>query len=113
MNNYYASTATSRAVLEQGPAATGKPSKAAMFARLQRLKTQTVVGTVAVFLGVSALAATHQVGSAASPSTALNVTSSSSDDGGFFSQGGSDNQQGYSFQQGTSSQAPVSGTGVS
>ncbi len=97
------------------PVAPGKPSKAAMFARLERLKRQIVVGTAALFLGVSALAANHQVGSAASQTTALNAAPapSSSDDGGFFSQSGSDDQQGYSLQQSTSSQAPVAGTSVS
>jgi hypothetical protein len=116
MNEHAAfSRAPSKGTAGSAQATTQKPSKAAMFARAQRLKTQIVVGSVVTFLGVSALAAGHQVGSAASQATATNATTapSYSDDGGFFSQGGADDQQGYSLQQGNSFQAPVSGTSVS
>ncbi len=115
MNNNSAPTAAPDGAPEPGHRMAGKQSKAALFARVQQLKARIVVGSVVAFLGVSALAASHQVGSAASQATATNATTAqaSADDGGFFNQNGSGDQQGYGLQPGNSYQAPVSGTSVS
>ncbi len=85
--------------------------------RLPGLKQSIILASMAAFSVFSLLVGSHQIGSSATASSRLSgsVTQAQSSqsqqpgDSGYFSQ----NQGGYSFGSGGSSQAPVAGSGTS
>ena len=94
----------------------GGAGKAALYARLARLKRGALVAALAGFAALAGLAAEHQVGAATSAggaSTAAPSATQQTPDNGYFDQSGSSAQGGYGFDQSPAQQAPITGSSAS
>jgi hypothetical protein len=96
--------------------AAAQPTKGEALSRLRGLKRRIAITTALVFGGASALTVSHQVGSSApqaAPGGTVRTPVQEDGDESFFSQGGSNGQQGYGFGANAVPKAPVTSTRVS